>query len=71
MAQISCRISDELNELMETLAEDTGITKSSLASEFIRAGAYREIEKQMMTAEYLKRRADKKTSKSSGYEKGN
>jgi predicted DNA-binding protein len=42
MAQVSVTISDETEKLLEEMAQATGLTKSSLASEILRQGLYRE-----------------------------
>jgi predicted transcriptional regulator len=42
MAQVSVTISDETEKLLEEMAQVTGLTKSSLASEILRQGLYRE-----------------------------
>jgi predicted DNA-binding protein len=57
MAQVTSSISDELNQLLTELAEETGIPKSSLIAEYIRRGLYQDVQAQ---AEVRKYRENKK-----------
>ncbi|HEY9602599.1 MAG TPA: ribbon-helix-helix domain-containing protein [Allocoleopsis sp.] len=57
MAQVTSSISDELNQLLSELAEETGIPKSSLIAEYIRRGVYQDVQAQ---AEVRKYRENKK-----------
>jgi predicted transcriptional regulator len=67
MAQVTSSISDELNQLLSELAEETGIPKSSLIAEYIRRGVYEDVRAQ---AEVRKFRQDKdKGSKGAGDKK--
>ena len=53
MPQINVSVSDKVHEMLIKLANDTGITKSSLASEYIRRGVYQDIKDQALVNKYL------------------
>jgi predicted transcriptional regulator len=52
MAQVSVTISDETEKLLEEMAQATGLTKSSLASEILRQGLYREAQNMTVVANF-------------------
>lgn len=52
MAQVTSSISDELNQLLNELAEETGIPKSSLIAEYIRRGVYQDVKAQADVRKY-------------------
>ena len=55
MAQVTSSISDELNQLLNELAEETGIPKSSLIAEYIRRGIYQDVTAQAEVRKYRQR----------------
>lgn len=54
MPQVSCQLSDELHELLIKLAKETGMSKSSLMTDYVRQGIYKDIESQKKVREFLK-----------------
>jgi predicted DNA-binding protein len=60
MAQVTSSISDELNQLLSELAEETGIPKSSLIAEYIRRGVYQDIQSQSEVRRYKQERKKQK-----------
>lgn len=62
MAQVTSSISDELNQLLSELAEETGIPKSSLIAEYIRRGVYQDVQAQGEVRKYRenKKKNDRK-----------
>ena len=44
MPQVGVTISEELNQLIQELAEETGQSASSLMADFLKQGAYSEAE---------------------------
>ncbi len=42
MPQVNISLSDEIHDYLVTIAELTGITKSSLAAEYVRRGLYQD-----------------------------
>lgn len=59
MAQVTSSISDELNQLLSELAEETGIPKSSLIAEYIRRGVYQDVQSQAEVRKYRQNRQGK------------
>lgn len=53
MPQINVSVSEKIHEMLVRIANDTGITKSSLASEYIRRGIYQDIKDQREVNKYL------------------
>ena len=59
MAQVTSSISDELNQLLTELAEETGIPKSSLIAEYIRRGVYQDVQAQSEVRKYRQEKKQK------------
>ncbi|NET09103.1 MAG: ribbon-helix-helix domain-containing protein [Symploca sp. SIO2B6] len=54
MPQVTSSISEELNQLLNELAEETGIPKSSLIAEYIRRGVYQDVHSQAQVRQFQK-----------------
>ena len=54
MSQINVTLPDKILEMLGKMAESTGLSKSGLASEYIRQGLYRDVEAQERMQKFMK-----------------
>lgn len=65
MAKVQVTVPDDLHQLLQELAQDTGQSVSALAADFIKQGAYSETEMRNKVEIYRDKRA-KRLSKEQG-----